>query len=353
MILGFDRLRNWLASDQKVTSATENLQELPFAYKQQIRQHLADLPAPDKISTYIQNAVEDAIAAWQSDRPSINSLVILESPIEPLGDYIERAIKAISNLPKAHFISFPVAVSSQQRMQQLQKALAAIPRDAKAIILPNLAKGFLRCIGGLDSIEALQTAILENRDRFWIVGCPSWTWEFLDRTHHLKSSFSQTINLPALDSQDLETWLKDVDIDILIEAGEEQNSSYFQSLEKAALGLSQVAQNLWISSLFCPQEKSEIESIQLSVRRQAAILPELAGLSLEDCYLLYSLLLHQQLDLKSLALSLGTDRALVQSQLQQLHHHGLIQQSDGIYQVNPRYYPQIRLDLKRSKFLIP
>lgn len=353
MVLGFNRLWNWLKSSQGVDSVSENLQKLPESYQQNLRQSLAELPIPEKKKTIVENTATDAIASWQKDRSVENHLVFIDSPIEPLEDYLITLLTDGSQIDVCRFFSFPNSTTPQQRQTQLNKALNHIPPEAEVILIPNLAKGFLRCIHGLDAITTLQTAILENRDRFWIVGCPSWAWEFLHNTHQIKANLIQETHLPSLDAGELEAWFKKVDVDILIEAGEEQTCGYFQSLAKAALGLSQVAQDLWIDSLFCPQEKGEIEKAKLSVKRQTAFFPELPGLSLEDCYLLYSLLLHQTLNLDCLAVSLGTHPTSLQSQIKQLQNNNLIIVEDGVYRVNPHYYPHILLDLRRNKFLVP
>lgn len=349
MVLGLNRLWNRLTSQPEVASVSENLQKLPSSYQQHLRQCLAELPIPEKIETTIKNGLSDAIASWEHNNSTQNSLVFIGSPVEPLEDYLETLVKPDCD----RVFSFPSNTTPQQRKTQLNQALQEIPPEAQTILIPNLAKGFLRCIRGLDAITTLQTAILENRDRFWIIGCPSWAWEFLQTTHQIKANLSQEIYLPSLDATDLEAWFKKVDIDILIEAGEEQSNGYFESLEKAALGLSQVAQVLWINSLFCPQEKAEIENSQLSVKRQTSFLPELPELNLEDCYLLYSLLLHQSLNLDCLAVSLGNHTASLQSQIQHLQKRDFIRFEKGVYQVNPHYYPHICLDLKRNKFLVP
>lgn len=355
MVLGFDRLWKWLKSTQGVASVSQDLQKLPASYQQDLRQSLAQLPIPEKTQTTIENAATDAIASWQKDgsTDTENHIVFVDSPVEPLEDYLITLLTDRFNIASDAVFVFPHSPTPQQRQTQLKEALNPIPPDAEVILIPNLAKGFLRCIHGLDAITTLQTTILENRDRFWILGCPSWAWEFLHTTHQIKANLNQATYLPSLDAGELEAWFKKVDIDILIEAEEEQTCSYFQSLAKAALGSSQVAQDLWIDSLFCPQEKAEIENAKLSVTRQNSFLPELPGLSLEDCYLLYSLLLHQTLNLDCLAVSLGTHPTPLQSQIQQLQKDKLIFAKDGVYRVNPHYYPHILLDLRRNKFLVP
>ncbi|MFP4006484.1 MAG: hypothetical protein ACLFV6_00555 [Spirulinaceae cyanobacterium] len=353
MVLGFDRLWNWLKSTQGVASVSEDLQKLPASYQQDLRQSLAQLPIPEKTQTTIKNAATDAIASWQKDGSAENHLVFIDSPIEPLEDYLVTLLTDCSQFDVCRVFSFPNFTTPQQRQTQLNEALSHIPSEAEVILIPNLAQGFLRCIHGLNAITTLQTTILENRDRFWILGCPSWAWEYLHTTYQIKANLNQAIHLPSLDAGELEAWFKKVDIDILIEAEEEQTCSYFQSLAKAALGSSQVAQDLWIDSLFCPHEKAEIENAKLSVKRQTSFLPELPGLSLEDCYLLYSLLLHQTLNLDCLAVSLGTHPTSLQSQIQQLQKDKLILAENGVYRVNPHYYPHILLDLRRNKFLVP
>ncbi len=81
-------------------------------------------------------------------------------------------------------------------------------------------------------------------------------------------------------------------------------------------------------------------------------LPPLPDLSQTDLYLLYSLMLHGDLTISSLAESLGDAPQIVNNQVQILRNEGIIEQKDGVIKTNPIHYPRLRKELANNNFII-
>ncbi len=81
-------------------------------------------------------------------------------------------------------------------------------------------------------------------------------------------------------------------------------------------------------------------------------LPLLPELSQSDLYLLYSLMLHGDLTIRSLANSLGDAPQTVNNQVQMLRNAGIIEQKNGVIKANPVHYPRLRRELSRNNFII-
>ena len=88
--------------------------------------------------------------------------------------------------------------------------LDAEPRQQSAIVLPELTQCFVRCIEGLEGVLYLRKEILKDCDRFWIVGCNHWAWEYLSYVCQINAYFDRTVALPELTGYDLFAWLAPV-----------------------------------------------------------------------------------------------------------------------------------------------
>ena len=71
-----------------------------------------------------------------------------------------------------------------------------------------------------------------------------------------------------------------------------------------------------------------------------------------DRHLLYSLLLHNGLQFRHLALSLGDEESRVQARVKELQRKGLIMQRGRNLYVRPEYYPGLRASLVGNNFLV-
>ena len=67
---------------------------------------------------------------------------------------------------------------------------------------------FLRSADGLDGIDYLRDTLLSDRTQFWVIGSGIVGWEYLKSTLKLHAYCGQTVLLPRLTGEDLQSWLK-------------------------------------------------------------------------------------------------------------------------------------------------
>jgi hypothetical protein len=239
------------------------------------------------------------------------------------------------------------------------------------IIVPRLEQCFLRCIQGWQGIEYLRDQMGKRSDIFWLIGCNTWAWTFLDRVCQISAYFNQVMTLPKLSETDLEQWLMPMveTLDHKLEAGEQTitiSDGYWRNLASLAVGGERVAMELWVRSLKF-REKDLPESInpdelnsraddwqdwQLPLKLINPVLPSLDSLQMSDYYLLHSLLLHGGMTRYHLALSLGEAESVVQAQVQRLLSNGILQQTQDWISLQPAHYPRLKTELINNNFMV-
>ncbi|NET44251.1 hypothetical protein [Okeania sp. SIO2B3] len=368
----FDRLKSLFI---KVPfQETENeLDELPKNVISGLNQQIHALPCHPKYVKILQSTLEEALCQWQ-DHPEANELVILSSSIEPLSQIIQTAlvnwsyenirdIKLLSwsNRPK----DFLKIVSKLQNDLGLSAKLDVDCNSGKfqeLIVIPCLEFCFLRHIHGLDGIEFLRNRIFQDHSRFWLIGCNSLTWQYLDYIYNINSYFEKTLLLPTMTGEELMEWLTPVftkmefqknDLDEEKQVAKMQE--YFDYLSHTSQGLSSAASQLWLKSLSMintenlDSQETEKENILVEYHQIKSLdLPELSS---SDRYLLFSMLLHKEINLSHLALSLGESESRIQFQIQKLLSMGVIQRLNNLLTIHPTYYPKLRKHLKNYNFI--
>ncbi len=66
----------------------------------------------------------------------------------------------------------------------------------------------MRCIGGLEAIEALRDLVAGDSSRFWLIGCNSWAWQYLERIYQINAYLTNTVSLPPLKEEQMQEWLQ-------------------------------------------------------------------------------------------------------------------------------------------------
>ena len=123
---------------------------------------------------------------------------------------------------------------------------------------------------------------------------------------------------------------------------------YYARLTDIAQGISNVAGDLWWRSL----EINTVDADETSYSITRPKLPDLPILTVEDRYLLYSLLLHSGMSLTHLTASLGKSESIVKSRTQYLLQNGVIGKEQHLLYVNPAYYPRLKSLLGNNNFLV-
>ncbi|MDY7014383.1 MAG: hypothetical protein SVX43_12435 [Cyanobacteriota bacterium] len=342
MKVGFDGLKAWFVPKNRTPESERILQELSEDQKQHLKQAMAALSAPGVYRDTFTEEIAQAVVRWVEDEDAPNTLALLGAPVEPLEKILTDAIAhlALDNVPTT--IQFPSTPTAKPAVR-VEQFISELEREPQLVLLPSLSRGFLRCIGGLDGIEALQTAAFRDRSHFWLVGCNSWTWQYLSKTHQLQADFEQTLQLPPLTSDALKMWLAPAATEIDLDLDEEEIQNRFEELARASLGLSRVAGALWIEAL---------RTCDSGIVFDRPKRPKLPDLEMHDRYLLYSLVLHEELAFPQLALSLGEEEHSVRAPLQRLQQLGLVRVDQGLFSLNPSHYPKLLADLGQNNFLV-
>jgi len=353
---------------------------LPPVVVSSLTKAVQNLPVVSEQIKELQSSLEQALNAWEEDKDAANELVILSSPVEPLSKIIRETFKNWQPPEgwNVKLLSRSTRPDNCLNISQILKTDLGIEPEPnqnstsdpaylkQLIVIPSLELYFLRQIYGLDAIEYLRELIFKDTSHFWLIGCNNLAWEYLDYVYKISAYFEKTINLPTLESPALQKWLMPVLANANLnlnwdgESTEEREGklkSYFDRLTDTAGGSLAVAAELWWRSLRLPEteetsEKTENPVNNTVVKLEKIKLPELPqDLTAEDRYLLFSLLLHQQMTLQHLALSLGDSESTIQFELQKLLTTGIIKRDRLSFCINPAYYPRLKIYLKHNNFI--
>lgn len=380
------------AAELEAQVRQKNLNALPASQINALSQQIDSLSSPFPYLHTVKSRLSEAIAVWQEEENAPNSLVVLGSPIAPFAQIFKQLLAdwQAENPLQFQSLSWSNRPGDHSTIKSQLAEVIASCRDiseqdnSTILIIPDLTWCFLRCVDGLDAIEYLQELLFCDRSFFWLIGCNSWTWEYLDIIGNFSDYFQQTLYLPALKDIELKEWLAPVHETLELHFSGNQvkqnnhqeldeqdkcdwesasQQSYYEHLSKISLGLSQVASRLWLLSLGIEEEQSEDEDSEdlenkdenessAQIILQKIVLPDLPTLTKDDRYLLFSLCLHGEMTLSELALSLGEEEIQVQNQFQNLCNSGVIEQRNNFFHINPVYYPQLKRDLSDNNFLV-
>lgn len=382
-----NRVQEWFSqAQQKATDAGEVVRDIPEVTYKHLEQQVTDLPLPTPYRKWIQTTCSEAIAAWQTSRAEENSLVILAEPVLPLQSALNEitATLDVDDIDiQRPFLNYQRSPEPLKVMKQVAQALAPFSPPAEdregavldkatgcrqVVVIPALEQCFLRCIHGWTSIEDLQKRIVQDRSRFWIIGCSTWAWAFLDRVCHIGAYLEQSQRFPKLSPKDLREWLSPLlkeavmVMDAPRSAGKPKETgdrtAYWKDLADLSEGLSTIAAELWLRSVGIreedlPQaEDAALAPGDLLLCLQKPFLPRLASLSQADRYLVHAVLLHGGLTQQQLAVSLGDSDTEVRSRVQVLRRARVLQQQDGVLTLRPGHFPRLRTELKSNNFLV-
>lgn len=367
--------------NQNPLDESRSLQALSSPTLDRLRRQLADLPEPVDRTQALRAETSQALHAWQTDTDAPNYLTFISEPIEPQAKLLQGLLAAppLGGIARVTWLQREQITGDCSAIwQALQTTFGlseATARGDRAIVaIPDLSWCFLRCIEGLDAIEALLATIATDRSRFWLLGCNRWAWLYLDRVCHLSAYLNSPVSLPTLTDEDLRRWLAPVAATLDLQpqttdASEDAEESEeiwasaperrcFAQIAELATGLPAVAAPLWLHSLRqkSPEDGDEASEESSTDRTQLTYatphLPELPRLSADDRYLLYSLGLHDGLTLRALARSLAEPEPIVRAQLQRLRQQGLIIKRAGRFELAPLHYLRLKRDLGNNRFLV-
>lgn len=357
--------QSWL-SQAKTTNPENLLNEPPEEVIQEFTEKVHDLSYAVEYITDIQASLSSALINWQQKTNSANSLVILGCPVESIGGILQASLTG--ELSKELQVIYPLKNwrRSTQGSDLVKVIRGSVPLDGNQeqderqtlIVIPCLAQCFLRCIGGWEGIEFLQNAIVHDQSKFWLIGCNSWAWSFLEQVCQVSAYLEQVHYLPQLKKAALQQWLAPVTQELAPQNHDEDTSlAYSTSLASLSSGVGSVAAHLWLKGLRMraadiPDAEGVTQETVSHLQQTKPILPSLPDLTAIDRYLLHCLLLHGQITRTHLAFSLGESEQVVRSRIQMLLREGVIVQQQELLSLDPAYYPALKTELSNNNFLI-
>ncbi|MEL7409342.1 MAG: hypothetical protein AAFN00_20740, partial [Cyanobacteria bacterium J06558_2] len=328
------------------------------------------------------------LLTWQSHREGNNSLVILANPVSPLTRILSDSLtdKLNNTLLDVESLSWQARLHNYSKIKtELLETVKPREKNNIAadhssfenqniIIIPRLEWCFLRCIGGLEAIYTLRDLVVNHPERFWLIGCNNWAWQYLENIFQISAYLNQSIDLPLLSDTQLKEWLTPIANEIeplwledrewlkikkkelkkaqrkklILDEVQKVQERYYINLADISQGVATVAGDLWWRSLLVKETAEQKISYQI----EKAKLPELPELVVTDLYLLYSLLLHGGMSLSHLALSMGKNQSAIKARTQYLLQTGVVSKEQEILTVNPAYYPKLRSTLSNNNFLV-
>ncbi|MEC4986685.1 MAG: hypothetical protein SAK42_21505 [Oscillatoria sp. PMC 1076.18] len=372
LLATYSQLTSWISEDKReATPPEKSFTELPQQLQESLDNAIKDLPNHPTYLKAVQKALDSSFSNWYNDPAnSHNSLAILSSPVEPISLILQNSLEtwqneqqiALKTLAWQNRPEKPENLQSKLLKQLGRGTLAQQENKLEIIIIPDLSYCFLRSVEGLDGIEYFRDTLLKDRSRFWIIGCGKVTWQYLDAVCKIGAYFDEIISLSFLNDEQLQVWLKPIvtAMNIDFTKHEEQSEDdqttaekrYFQKLARASNGISSVAVKLFKISLAYEPNELDSETINSLVKVLNPRLPKLPELNPNEHYLLFSVLLHSNLSLPHLAMSLGDDESNVQHLVQVLCRADILKVKDNLLSINPLYYPQLRDELDYNNFLI-
>lgn len=372
-------LFSWYTKDSQETQEPErSLVELPTDLRQQLVDAIENLPSNPADKQAISSTLDEAFDRWRENPNNTdNSIVILSSPVttvsrilsETLQEWTEQKQVSMKLLP---LTARPTEIENIKTKLEHYLEKHSLKSDSETqqleiAVIPNLSWCFLRSIEGLEGIEYLQSLLCDgSKNRFWIIGAGQVGWGYLNSVCNIEAYCGEVSILPEIESEKLQEWLDPIinKLDItfdkprldkqFLDGDKDNRNNYFNHLTDISQGVSTIALQGFLKSIRYEktEEEDETKPKQNKLVAQIPRLPNLPALEPVDRYLLYSLLLHEDLTIPALAESLGDVESEVQGRVRVLRRQGVIEQRDKVLKINPIHYPKIKQELANNNFII-
>ena len=363
---------SWYTKDRnQIQEPTKSLVELPSSIREELVVETNKLPDNPTDTEAIRSSIDETFEQWRSQPKSAeNSIVIVASPVMVVSRIV---IEIIENWSAQKEVSVRIlpwnnrpadADTILEKLQHyVETETTEIDSDlTEVIVIPNLSWCFLRSMDGLDSIDYLQQMLLHDPARFWIIATGQITWDYLNSITDIEADCGRVSPLPKLDSDSLREWLKPVISELnisfanprleskILDGDRDAETVYFEDLASISQGISIVALQAFLASVsYEPPDEDHKRGI---LQAESPELPNLPDLESIDRYILYFLLLHQDITMTALAYSIGDRESAIRGRIKFLRSEGLIEEQDAILKVNPIYYPKLKQELLDNNFVI-
>ena len=363
---------SWYTKDRnQIQEPTKSLIELPSSIRKKLVVETNKLPNNPTDTEVIRSSIDETFEQWLSQPKSAeNSIVIIASPVMVVSRIVIEIIENWSAQKKVSVRILPWnnrPADANTILEKLQHYVETETTEidsalTEVIVIPNLSWCFLRSMDGLDSIDYLQQMLLHDPARFWIIATGQITWDYLNSITDIEADCGRVSPLPKLDRDSLREWLKPVISELnitfanprleskILDGDRDAETVYFEDLASISQGISIVALQAFLASVsYEPVDEDNKQSI---LQAQSPELPNLPDLESIDRYILYFLLLHQDITITALAYSIGDRESAIRGRIKFLRSEGLIEEQNAILKINPIYYPRLKQELLANNFVI-
>ena len=366
-------LFSWYTKDRdRIQEPTKSLVELPPSLREKLITAVNKLSDNPTDTEAIRACISDSFKQWRSNPNSTNnSIVILTSPVMVVSRIIIEIIETWAKQEQVlvNILPWNERPNNADLIQiKLEEYIEKKPKDTskqiEVMVIPNLAWCFLRSMDGLDGIDYLQKMLLHDSSRFWIIATGQITWDYLNSITDIEADCGSVVALKKLESDSLQQWLEPViselkitfaDPDLesqILDADQDNETIYFEDLASVSQGASVIAIQAFLASVSYQIESEPGCEEHGVLKAQSPELPKLPDLDSIDHYILYSLLLHNDITLSALAYSISDRESRIRKRIKFLREEGLVEEQDEILKVNPIYYPNIKQELINNNFVI-
>lgn len=366
----------WRKQDSSAESVSDSWLEMPVNLKNQLIEQIDNLENNFAEQDAIALAIAESYEKWQQNPEGVNnSVVILGSPITSVSRILTTSLEDWAKEKEISLKLLPLKARPhtlekiKSELEQLLGQRSPVAEEqqitSEIVIIPNLSWYFLRSLEGLEGIEYLRFLLSQNvPNRFWIIGVNHIAWEYFKLVFHLEAYCGEVVTISKLSAKDLESWLDPIVERLNITYGTpridqkllkqdlDRKTHYFERLAEVSEGISTIAAKIFFQSIQYLEEEKETETEFSYLIAQVPEAPNLSILESVDQYILYSLLLHDDITFSALAISLGDEESEVRARIFGLINQNVLERKGNTLVINHLYYPQIKQQLKSSNFII-
>ena len=334
-----------------------------LSYKDTILQSIADWKKDQKRGSIVITADEGMgkshlMTLLQSEEYGIPTHSFLTEEIERNESW--NRLTVLRWIARSLNIEAESIHTTQDVIEALQK------RENTIFFLDNVHHVFLRIVEGFVVLDTLFTIIQETSNRHcWVLSCHLPTWRFITSpATPIQSNFFRTeVHIVPWSVQRLQSTMKsyieekeyELDFSSLTTLKNPQSvhraqMSYWRLLADASKGNPSIAFELFVLSLFQEEERDNDTTLLIKLFPLLKT-TEIQKLDDMSCFVLSSIVLHQEIQFAELCRSLQINAEIIQSICKNLVDMDIVVLKEEGYVVRSIWYPWVERVLLQKRFI--